>query len=124
MRPDAYAALYGRWQPAQQVHVPVGRDRPGVVALAALVWAVTVLSVAWVGGLLSVALVWGAAAGQPIGELLLWFLPLPAGALGLTALARAPGVRRLTGSARVLLLGALACPVPTVLAVWLWFLTG
>ncbi|WKV72953.1 hypothetical protein AW27_016245 [Streptomyces sp. PCS3-D2] len=64
MRPDAYAALYGRWQPAQQVHVPVGRDRPGVVALAALVWAVTVLSVAWVGGLLSVALVWGRRRGS------------------------------------------------------------
>ncbi|WP_314242987.1 hypothetical protein [Streptomyces sp. DSM 40907] len=124
MRPDAYAALYGPWQPAQQVRVPVAKERPAVAALAALLWAVTLLSVSWVGGLLSIALIWGAAAGQPIAELLLWFLPLPAGAVGLAALARAPGVRRLAVSTRVLLLGALACPVPAVLAVRLWFLTG
>ncbi|MEU7600892.1 hypothetical protein AB0B78_02795 [Streptomyces sp. NPDC040724] len=124
MRPDAYAALYGPWQPAQQVRVPVGKDRRGVVALAALLWVVTALSVSVVGGLLSIALIWGAAAGQPIGELVPWLLPLPAGAVGLTALARAPGIRRLAASSRLLLLGALACPVPTVLAVWLWFLAG
>ncbi|MFE9464318.1 hypothetical protein ACFYNW_11780 [Streptomyces virginiae] len=121
MNPSTHAALYGPWQPSQQVR----KDRPVVVALAGLLWALTLLSVCWVGGLFTVALVWGAAAGQPVGGLLLLLVLVPAAAAaGLTALARAPGVRRLAASTRLLLLGALACPVPAVLAVVLWIRTG
>jgi hypothetical protein len=48
-----------------------------------------------------------------------------AGAAGaLLALAFAPGVRRLAPLTRLLLLGALACPVPTGLAVWTWLRVG
>ncbi|MGN5388643.1 hypothetical protein [Streptomyces sp. JL7001] len=120
MNPSTHAAPHGPWQPS----APVRRDRPVVVVFAGLLWAVTALSVSWVGGLACIALLWTTAAGDPIGGLIPLLLLIPAGAAALTALARAPRVRRMATSTRMLLLGALACPVPTAAAVWLWVVTG
>lgn len=121
MNPDTYAALYGPWQPAK----PAREERPLVAALAGLLWAATCTSLLFLAGLFTMAVVWGAAAGAPVGGLVLRvaLIPVGAGAL-LTALAFAPGIRRLAVSTRLLLLGALACPVPTGLAVWAWFHAG
>ncbi|MFE1898018.1 hypothetical protein [Streptomyces yangpuensis] len=120
MNPSTHAALYGPWRPAR----PARRERPVVVVLAALLWAVTALSVSLIGGLACIALLWTAAAGEPAAGAVVPLLLIPAGAAGITALARAPRVRDLTASTRMLLLGAVACPVPTALAVWFWTLTG
>ncbi|MFB8395054.1 hypothetical protein [Streptomyces yangpuensis] len=120
MNPSTHAALYGPRQPAR----PVRRERPAVVVLAALLWVVTALSVSLVGGLACIALLWTAAAGEPVAGLVLPVLLIPAGAAGITVLARAPRVRDLAASTRMLLLGAVACPVPTALAVWFWTLSG
>ncbi|MFF0552242.1 hypothetical protein ACFYUL_25185 [Streptomyces sp. NPDC004311] len=126
MNPDAPTAPYGPLWPAtaRGATAAARAERPAVVLLAVLVWAVTALSVSFVGGLGCVALFWTAGAGGPVGGILLLLLPIPAGAAALVALARAPRVRALTGSARMLLLGALACPVPAGLAVWLWGVSG
>ncbi|MFJ1564410.1 hypothetical protein ACIOG8_09350 [Streptomyces erythrochromogenes] len=120
MNPSTHAALYGPWQPAK----PVRKERPAVVVLAGLLWAVTALSVSWVGGLACIALLWTAAAGDAPGGLFLLLLLIPAGAGALTALARTSRLRAMDAATRMLLLGAVACPVPTALAVWLWFLAG
>ncbi|MFJ7775280.1 hypothetical protein [Streptomyces yangpuensis] len=120
MNPSTHAALYGPWRPAR----PARRERPVVVVLAALLWAVTALSVSLIGGLACIGLLWTAAAGEPAAGAVVPLLLIPAGAAGITALARAPRVRDLVPSTRMLLLGAVACPVPTALAVWLWTLTG
>ncbi len=120
VNPSTYAALYGPWQPAK----PVRKERPAVVVLAGLLWAVTVLSVSCVGGLACIALLWTAAAGDAAGGMLLLLLLMPAGAAGITALARTSRLREMAASTRMLLLGAVACPVPTALALWLWFLAG
>ncbi|MDX6764028.1 MULTISPECIES: hypothetical protein [Streptomyces] len=120
MNPSTYAALYGPWQPAR----PVRKERPAVVALAVLLWAGTALSVSWVGGLACVALLWTAAAGHPSGGLFLLLLLFPAGAAALVALARTSRFREMAAATRMLLLGALACPVPAVLALGPWFLAG
>lgn len=40
------------------------------------------------------------------------------------ALAFAPGIRRLSAASRLLLVGALACPLPTGLAIRTWFQAG
>ncbi|MEU9158788.1 hypothetical protein AB0D29_00670 [Streptomyces sp. NPDC048424] len=120
MNPSTYAALYGPWQPAK----PTPKERPAVAVLAALLWTVTGLSLAWLASIFSIALLWGAAAGQPVGGLLLRFVLVPVGAAAvLAALAFAPGIRRMAASSRLLLLGALACPAPTVLAVMVWLRT-
>ncbi|MFD9368283.1 hypothetical protein ACFWA6_11335 [Streptomyces sp. NPDC060020] len=121
MNPSTYAALYGPWQPAK----PAPKERPAVAVLAALLWTLTTLSLGWLASLFSIVLVWSAAAGQPVVGLLLRFLLVPVvAAAALTALAFAPGIRRLAVSSRMLLLGALACPAPTVLAVMAWFRTA
>ncbi|MFE9928091.1 hypothetical protein [Streptomyces sp. NPDC005533] len=121
MNPSTYAALYGPWQRAK----PAPKERPAVAVLAALLWAVTTLSFVWLGGLFSIALLWGAAAGQPVGGLLLRLLLVPVGAAAvLTAVGFVPAVRRLAVSSRLLLLGALACPAPTTLAIMVWLRTA
>ncbi|WP_051806839.1 hypothetical protein [Streptomyces sp. NRRL F-2664] len=122
MNPSTHAALHGPWQPSAPVRVR--RDRPAVVVLAALLWAVTALSISWVGGLACVALLWTAAAGRPAAGPVLLLLLIPAGAAALTALARTSGVRAMAASTRMLFLGALACPVPAGLGVWSLVLTG
>ncbi|WP_240496346.1 hypothetical protein [Streptomyces torulosus] len=71
------------------------------------------------------AAVWGVAAGAAMGGFLLERLVGVAGAAAvLGAVAFAPGLRRMQGPRRALLLGALACPIPAVLAVWSWFNVG
>ncbi|MEW1795427.1 hypothetical protein [Streptomyces niveus] len=45
-------------------------------------------------------------------------------AAALTALAFAPGIRKLTTESRLLLAGALAFPVPAILAITTWIQTG
>ncbi|MDX3533684.1 hypothetical protein PV721_04750 [Streptomyces sp. MB09-01] len=121
MNPSTYAALYGPGRPTRAVP----EERPVVAVLAALLWTVTSLSLAWLAGLFALAVVWGAAAGAPVGGLVLRVALITVGAAAaLTALAFAPGIRRLAVAGRLLLLGALACPVPTALAVRSWFHTG
>jgi len=120
VNPDTYAALYGPGRPA----APARSERPVVAALAGMLWAATCMSAIWLASLFAIALVWGAAAGAPVGTMVLWALIPVGGAAALTALAFAPAVRRLSVSGRMLLLGALACPLPTGLAVWTWFQTG
>lgn len=121
MKPQTYAALYGPWRPE-----PVSRRGQTVVAVAAAVlWVLTIMSLAWLAFLISMTALWGAAAGAPVGGLLLRPVLVAVGAVvALTSLAFAPGVRRLAAESRLLLLGALACPVPTTLAITTWVQTG
>ncbi|MFF9979629.1 hypothetical protein [Streptomyces erythrochromogenes] len=120
MNPSTHAALYGPWQPAQ----PPRRERPVVVVLAALLWVVTALSVSLIGGLACIALLWTAAAGETAAGAIVPLLLIPAGAGALIALARTSRLRAMAASTRMLVLGAVACPVPAALALWLWTLTG
>ncbi|GAA0617209.1 hypothetical protein [Streptomyces crystallinus] len=115
MNPTTYATLYGPYQP------PRPRPRHGrqvlVVVLAAVLWAITFVSVAELAFLVGMVALWGAAEGQPVGEFVMTFVGIVGVATTLlVALAFAPGVRRLAPAMRLLLLGALACPVPTVYA--------
>ncbi|WP_079134084.1 hypothetical protein [Streptomyces sp. EN23] len=92
--------------------------RPGVVLLSAVLWLLTSLSVSWLCALVGIAALWGAASGEPVGGFLLCcFAVLCGGAGVIVAVCRAPAVRRMSGDVRSLLLGALACPAPLVLAV-------
>ncbi|MFJ5224334.1 hypothetical protein [Streptomyces sp. NPDC088400] len=93
--------------------------------LAGVLWAVTLLSLNWLVSLVGITVVWGLAAGVPVGDILLrYVLPAVGAAAALTALAFAPGIRRLTMEIRLLLIGVLACPVPTVLTVITWIQAG
>ncbi|MFB8351133.1 hypothetical protein [Streptomyces niveus] len=93
--------------------------------LAGVVWAITLLSLTWLAFLFGMATLWGLAAGVPLGGILLRYALIVATAgASLTALAFAPGVRQLAAESRLLLLGVIACPLPTVLAITTWFRTG
>lgn len=119
MDSHTYATLYGPWKPA-----PPPR-RTGVRLLAGGLWGITVASMAWLAFLVGMAALWGAADGASVGGFLLdWVLRVAGAVAVLGAVAFAPGVRRLQGPHRMLLLGILACPVPAVLAVWTWFNVG
>ncbi|MFD8443227.1 hypothetical protein ACFV11_11615 [Streptomyces globisporus] len=119
MDPRAYDALYG---PARIAPPP---RRPGVVLLSAVLWLLTSLSVSWLCFLVGITALWGAAAGAPVGGLLLRCAAvLCCGAGMFVAVCRAPAVRRMSGDVRSLVLGALACPVPLILATAVWFSVG
>ncbi|RUP64636.1 hypothetical protein SSPNP10_28365 [Streptomyces sp. NP10] len=119
MDPRAYDALY---RPARMAPP---RRRPGVVALSAVLWLLTSLSASWLCFLVGMTALWGAAVGAPVGGLLLrCAVVLCCGAGVFVVVCRAPAVRRMSGDTRSLLLGALACPVPLVLAVAAWFSIG
>lgn len=121
LSPKAYATLYSPYRPTHQP----SRGETVVALLAGGLWALTLASLAWLTFLVGMVAVWGAAAGQPIGDLLrTFFLTVATAAATLIALAFAPGIRRLAPATRLLLLGALACPVPTCLAVVTWAQTG
>ncbi|MBT2398541.1 hypothetical protein [Streptomyces sp. ISL-100] len=121
MNPHTYATLYGPWQPARQLR----KGRTAVRVLAGILWAVTFASLAWLMCLVSLTAVWGLAAGAPVGSFLLrCALTVTGSAAALAALYFAPGIRRLATASRLLLVGAVACPVPTGLAIWTWFQTG
>ncbi|MFJ6611967.1 hypothetical protein ACIQPT_17025 [Streptomyces sp. NPDC091289] len=84
----------------------------------------TGVSLSWLGFLVGMTTLWSLAEGAPVGGFL---VPCSAGLFGgvaaLVAVSRAPGVRRMSADARSLLLAALACPVPLVLAIAAWFAT-
>ncbi|GKQ40007.1 hypothetical protein [Streptomyces sp. A012304] len=93
--------------------------------LAGALWTVTMTSLAWLTFLIGMVAVWLAAEGEPVGGFLLRYgLIYAAFAAVLSALASAPGIRRLDVSARLLLLGVLAAPAPTALALWTWVNSG
>ncbi|PZG94454.1 hypothetical protein C1I97_27770 [Streptomyces sp. NTH33] len=118
MNPSTYTRLYG-----PRPSVP-RRARTGVVVLAAVLWGLTLVSCAWLAYLVGVVVFVSAGADgawAPAGSFLLWCALVVAGAVGvLTAVAFVPGVRRLAPESRLLLLGVLACPAPTLLAVLTW----
>ncbi|MFK8909719.1 hypothetical protein [Streptomyces sp. YS-3] len=114
MNPTTYATLYGPYRP------PRPRPRPGqavVIGLAAAVWGMTLASLALLTLVVGMAALWGAADGAPVRDFVLTYFGTVLGAAAaLGALAFAPGVRRLAPASRLLLLGALACPVPALYA--------
>ncbi|MFI2644618.1 hypothetical protein [Streptomyces sp. NPDC018610] len=114
-----YARLYGPYVPVRPA------PRPAVVVLAAVLWGIALVSLVWLAFLVGMASLWAAADGAQVGGFLLWCLLLVAGGAGaLTGLALVPAVRRMAPDARALLLGALACPAPAVLAGCLWVIGG
>jgi hypothetical protein len=122
MNPQTYATLYGPWQPSRP---RAGRGTTVTAVLAGVLWTLTMASLAWLTLLLGIVAVWMMAAGESVVAFILPFaLIYVVYAAVLTACAYAPGVRRLAPAARLLLLGALAAPVPTTLAAWTWFNTG
>ncbi|MFD7613214.1 hypothetical protein [Streptomyces sp. NPDC059828] len=124
MDPETYARLYGPFQPVRHAR-DVRSGRPGVTVLAATLWALILMSLGWLTCLVIMVAVWGAAEGAPVGGLLLkWVLIVAGFFAALTALAFAPGVRRLAWANRLLLLGVLAFPAPVGFAVWAWIATG
>ncbi|MEV5582496.1 hypothetical protein AB0L39_28535 [Streptomyces parvus] len=119
MDPRAYDARY------RSARIAPPHRRPGVMGLSAVLWLLTSLSVSWLCSLAGMAALWGAAAGEPVGGFLLCcFAVLVVGGGMFVAVCRVPAVRRMSGDARSLLLGALACPVPLVLATATWFSVG
>lgn len=121
LSPKAYDALYG---PHRPTHSP-NRAETAITVAAGGLWALTLGSLAWLTFLVGIGAVWAAAAGEPVGDFLWPFVLTVAGAaVALTALAFVPGIRRLTPAARLLLLGALAFPVPTGFAILTWIRVG
>ncbi len=119
MDPRAYDALY---RPARIAPPP---RRPGVVLLSAVLWLLTSLSASWLCFLVGMTALWSAASGQPVDSLLLsCFAVLCVGPGVFVAVCRASAARRMPGDTRSLLLGALACPVPLVIATAAWFCVG
>ncbi|MFF8553873.1 hypothetical protein ACF058_13665 [Streptomyces sp. NPDC015501] len=107
-----YGALYG---PARIAPPP---RRTGVVLLSAGLWLLTSLSASWLAFLVGMTTLWAAAEGASIGGFPLCCSAVLCGGAGaLVAVCRAPAVRRMPGETRSLLLGALACPFPLVLAI-------
>ncbi|MER7884729.1 hypothetical protein ABTY35_18120 [Streptomyces fimicarius] len=97
----------------------------GVVLLSAALWLLTSLSLSWLCFMVGMTALWSAAAGVPVGGFLLCCSAVLCGGAGVfVAVCRAPAVRRMSGEGRSLLLGALACPVPLVLAAVAWFSAG
>ncbi|MFD7490864.1 hypothetical protein ACFV8T_00310 [Streptomyces sp. NPDC059832] len=119
MNPSTYARLYG---PPQLAPRP---RRTGVAVMAWMLWTLNVASLAWLTFLVALTALWGAAEGTAVGGFVLQFVLIVTGAaVALTALAFAPGVRRLHWAGRLLLTGALACPVTTGLAIGSWIHVG
>ncbi|WP_225826377.1 hypothetical protein [Streptomyces naphthomycinicus] len=80
---------------------------------------------AWLTFLVGVLALWGAAEGTAVGGLLAGYAAgVTGGGALLVALAFVPAVRRMTPAGRRLLLAAVACPVPLVLAVATWLGVG
>lgn len=111
MDPRTYATLYGPWRPKPS-------PRPGrtvVGVLAGALWCVTLLSCAVLAFDGAIAALWGTSTA---GDLLLRYALITVGTVAvLAALAFAPGVRRLPTEGRLLLMGAVAFPVPAFLAI-------
>ncbi|MFE9999837.1 hypothetical protein [Streptomyces avermitilis] len=120
MDPRTYAKLYSPCKPS-----PSASPRTGVTLLAALLWGITAMSLAWLTFLVGLTALWSAAEGTSASGLLAGYAGcVIGGAALLTALAFVPGVRRMTTAGRSLSLSSVACPVPLVLAVATWFSVG
>ncbi|WP_405190818.1 hypothetical protein OG473_24130 [Streptomyces anulatus] len=116
MDPRTYDALY---RPAR---ITPSHRRTPVVLLAAGLWVLTMTSLACLGFVVGITALWSAAEGMPVGGFLLrCFAGLFGGAAVLVAVRLAPGVQRMSADTRSLLLAALACPIPLVLAMIMWF---
>jgi hypothetical protein len=61
VNPQFCAIPGNQWEPASRSR------RAGVRLLAGVLWAVTVVSVAWLAPLVGLAAVWGVAAGAALG---------------------------------------------------------
>ncbi|MEU1402148.1 hypothetical protein ABZ471_07230 [Streptomyces sp. NPDC005728] len=124
MNPETYATLYGPARPAPRN----SRGETVLGLLAAVFWILTLASLGWLTFLVGMTALWGLADGMSWAQVRDLVLPYALTVVGaaavLTALAFAPGIRRLHPLARLLLTGALACPVPTGLAVWAWVQVG
>lgn len=95
------------------------------VVLAAVLWGVTGLSLGLLSVLVMILSVWAASVGESPVPFLLWTaLALVVAGGVLAALYFAPGMRRLSRSARLALLGALACPAPAALVLWVLAAAG
>ncbi|MFJ9110026.1 hypothetical protein [Streptomyces sp. NPDC102283] len=116
MAPRGYDALY---RPARIAPAP---RRTAVVLLAAGLWVLTMTSLALLGFVVGMTTLWSAAEGIPVGGFLLrCFGGLSGGAAVLVAVRLAPGAKRMPPDTRSLLLAVLACPIPLVLAIAMWF---
>ncbi|MFJ2079058.1 hypothetical protein ACIOGW_28205 [Streptomyces anulatus] len=72
--------------------------------------------------MVGITALWSAAEGVPVGGFLLrCFAGLFGGAAVLVAVRQAPGVKWMSADTRSLLLAVLACPIPLVLAMTMWF---
>ncbi|MFD7559518.1 hypothetical protein ACFV9E_33945 [Streptomyces sp. NPDC059835] len=112
----AYAALYAPVPAAAPAPAPTNR---ALVVAAALLWGITCSALSLIAFFVLMIAVWSASSGADVTALLLWPVVVLAGAGGLlTLLYFAPGVRRLSREARFTLLGALACPAPIALALY------
>ncbi|MFG2293305.1 hypothetical protein [Streptomyces sp. NPDC048603] len=115
-------AQYGPWQPAPLRAVqPTRREHPAIAVLAGLLWTITLGSLAWLTIVVGIVAIWSAAAGGPVGEFLTPIVLIAVAAVGtFTGLAFIPAIRRLPATTRLLVLGILACPFATGLAIWTW----
>ncbi|WP_225801408.1 hypothetical protein [Streptomyces sp. NK15101] len=109
MNPDTYATLYGPARPAPP------RRGTGLAVVAAVLWAVALLLLSFLGFL---ALWAEADAGPAEGFPLRWAPICLAVAAVPIALLRTPAVRRLTVPARALVTGLAVCSMAIGLAVW------
>jgi hypothetical protein len=101
------------------------RDRPVFIALAAVLWAVTAMALAFVLLTLAWIGVWIWADGQNVMPLVAVTGGVLAGlALLLTAAYHAPGFRKLAPSVRLTILGALAAATPLYFVVRIMTYSG
>ncbi|MFD9412986.1 hypothetical protein ACFWBN_39120 [Streptomyces sp. NPDC059989] len=90
-----------------------------LVVAAAVLWAVAGSTVGLILFVVAALILFGAATGGDMTELVLWPVCIVGGAgMVFTLLYFAPGVRRLSREARFTLLGALACPAPLALVIY------
>jgi hypothetical protein len=124
VNPQTHQTLYGPWRPAPRSD----RRDTAVGLLAGLLWTATLCSLGWLTFLVGMCALWSLADGATWADVRGFVLPYALTVVGaaavLTALAFVPGVRRLAPLTRLLLLGVLACPVPTGLMVWTWLRIG
>ncbi|MEV0091993.1 hypothetical protein [Streptomyces sp. NPDC050738] len=108
------APNHAPWQPPQ----PPRSGRTALTVLAAVLWMMTMTAVAWFALVVALNLLTASETGDPAGAMALQFVTIVVGgAAVLLAVAFAPGVRRLSPEARLVLLGCLAWSVPAVLLV-------
>ncbi|MBC9718216.1 hypothetical protein H9Y04_37395 [Streptomyces sp. TRM66268-LWL] len=107
---------------------PLGQSAPGghfgLILLGSALWAVSLLPIGYVATVIGMALLWGVAADASVGEPVAALAGIVAAwAAVLTALAFAPGVRRLPGPGRFATLGAVNCLFTAAVTI-LWTTAG